>query len=475
MDKVKLVLSKVLEQAFWLSTVVVLVTAAVGWFLATGKLAAGYTTERRAIEGKFTDLQKIADNRSPPNQDWPQAVKIQTDTVKTKVKQTWSEIYNMQKDQVLKWPADLLGEAFVRDVEQAGPNAEIGEVHRRTYQNLIAGEFPRLVQLVGAASPEKLAAANVGGAKSARDDEELGGGSQTTNVPRETIVLWDAANQSQIEQALHWPIAPPTTLEVRNTQENLWVLRTLLAAIAQTNGQATGNYNATVKRIDQIAIGPDAANKFVEGLSASRIKLPEAPTSSAPGGADTGDGLGGGPKSLAPPGGGGPDDKSQAVGEEGRYLDATGKPIATAQAKSEEFKRLPVYLRLWMDQRQVTALIGQLANAPLPVELRQFRLNPSTGSGTGGGGVGGGTAGHSPRPSGSSAGFGPGKASGGDRGPQRPAASDSDGAGPFDSAVELHGIVYIYNPPDKAKLATAADAASEAAAPAGDAAAPSEP
>ncbi len=150
---------------------------------------------------------------------------------------------------------------------------------------------------------------------------------------------------------------------------------------------------------------------------------------------------------------GGVEGAAAPVDEGGRYVDATGKPVPTSVARGEEFKRLPAYLRLFMDQREIPALLGELAAAPLPVEVRQFRLNPG---GTSGGG--GAAASRPPLGGEHNPAFG---ATGGGRpaGGPRPTESGGPEVGPLDSVVELHGIVYIYNPPDKARLLAAADEA----------------
>ena len=60
-------------------------------------------------------------------------------------------------------------------------------------------------------------------------------------------------------------------------------------------------------------------------------------------------------------------------------------------------------------------------------------------------------------------------------GGERPAATDKQETGPYDVPVEIHAVIYIYNPPDREKLGTGAASAknpAEAAAPAAPAAAP---
>ena len=67
------------------------------------------------------------------------------------------------------------------------------------------------------------------------------------------------------------------------------------------------------------------------------------------------------------------------------------RATASLTAFGNEFKRLPVRMQLWMDQRWLPQLISECANAPLQVEVQEVRINPADdGSGGGGGGRGGG-------------------------------------------------------------------------------------
>jgi hypothetical protein len=52
-------------------------------------------------------------------------------------------------------------------------------------------------------------------------------------------------------------------------------------------------------------------------------------------------------------------------------------------------KRMPVRLRLVVDQRRIHRLLAEFGNSALPVEIRQVRVNPPTGGAGFGGGMGG--------------------------------------------------------------------------------------
>ena len=112
-----------------------------------------------------------------------------------------------------------------------------------------------------------------------------------------------------------------------------------------------------------------------------------------------------------------------------RYLDSEGQPYG-GEPEDAEFRRLPVRMRLTMDQRWIPQLLIECANAALPIEVKQLRLNPNQ-SGAGFGS----TANRSFR--GSSRGL---------RG------MDSLEADANLADVEIRGIVYIYNKPDETVL-----------------------
>ncbi|MGI8981768.1 MAG: hypothetical protein ACR2FY_21270 [Pirellulaceae bacterium] len=138
-------------------------------------------------------------------------------------------------------------------------------------------------------------------------------------------------------------------------------------------------------------------------------------------------------------------------------------------------KRMPVRMNFKMDQRKLTTLLANCGNSKLPVEVRQVRINRDTASSMGGGGDTGGTPGGMPgmsgdMPSGAGAGMGgapPGDSTagyggmmpggggmgGGGAGGSRPASSiASSKVDPNEITVEIYGIVYIYNPPDRKLL-----------------------
>jgi hypothetical protein len=123
------------------------------------------------------------------------------------------------------------------------------------------------------------------------------------------------------------------------------------------------------------------------------------------------------------------------VFDDRRYVDERGEPMPAGSPNPAEFKRMPVLMRLFMDQREIAKLLVGLANSPLPVDIRQLRINTKM------------QGFNNPLPKR----FGVVQDTGrrtssvinrGDR------SSEEAAQNPYDVAVEMHGIIYIFNPPD---------------------------
>lgn len=141
---------------------------------------------------------------------------------------------------------------------------------------------------------------------------------------------------------------------------------------------------------------------------------------------------------------------------EGRYVDRNYSPLGAAALRNASdaylavAKRMPVRLKLVMDQKHLHRFLTECGNSPLTVEVRQIRFNPSDGA-------------TSPGGSSSNKGGGPGAFGGGFGGPGGPGGFGGQGGGgesattqlnptPWDRPIEIYAIVYIYNPADSEKL-----------------------
>jgi hypothetical protein len=419
MAQLQVVLGYLRKHHFWLLCAVAVAASLFGWMQARGTLSDEYQKRKSAIDGTFGDLQRIETDEAPPNVNWTQAINKLTEAKRENVAKAWQGIYDEQQ-KVLAWP-EVLGDDFqkwIKDPKNARPETEIPysleQPFRERYRNQVLGaEFPKLPKIVEA----KL---EIEDADKARKPDEPG----APAAPEESYkVDWTQESQNAVYGSLKLPLDTiPSNLDVRLHQEDLWVYQTLLGIIRKTN--ETAGYSSHVKRIEQLLIGKPAAAKFQEGMKSGHIQLPTQ------GGTEDAQAAPGAVAEAAPPGEG-----AEPAPDADRYVDDAGTPLAAGTAGSEAFKRLPVFLKLEMNQLEITTLLSHCVNSPLPVEVRQLRINPEAA-----------------------------KEAGGQARPQAKAREGGDAvgataAGPLDATVEIHGIIYIYNPPDPAKLGQPAGAA----------------
>lgn len=165
------------------------------------------------------------------------------------------------------------------------------------------------------------------------------------------------------------------------------------------------------------------------------------PTGSSPTGTAGGTGPSGGSTTTATTASDDPADN--------RYVDNNFKPLPAAQmrtsleavpATAEQAalavaKRIPVRIRVRMDQRRVADLLAECANGKLPVEVRQWRINPQSQT----------SSKKSRRaPSMNTMGMPSLSSEGSERD-----TTDSDD---MEVLFELYGLVYLYNPANAKQL-----------------------
>jgi len=288
-----------------------------------------------------------------------------------------------------------------QSISKLPPNAVIDPSTRDAYVNYAKDQLPKLLDIV-----------------QVRRTVNTGEG-QNKEVKAVGLVVWDQDSRDSLEQLFDFS-GRPSSKHVRYTQEALWVYKALLDVIAKTNQGATAFYNVPIKKIEELSIA-QAANMPPD----SDVELPSSgtPQSTKPESAPT-----------VPAG----DATDEELGE-GRYVNEQGKPVPAAQAESGEFKLMPILMKLVMDQRKIPDLLINCANSELLVEVRRLRVNPEA-SGT------------RKKLSNSSRGT--------RSGTNRNSNAGSMVEGPYDVTVELRGLIYIYNRPDRQKLGVVDNVAS---------------
>lgn len=431
MDQLKVALAILKKHYFWLLCIVCTALGFVGWSMASKKLSAEYATRKTEILGKFSALDTIANTPDFPNSKWKEAVDKLTTDQKKKVRVVWQKVYDEQS-KLLTWP-DYLGEDFLKHVKSRAPGSDLDPRYCERYSREIQREFPKLLAIIDAVPSNKERATTGGAAPAAAAPAAAApaaGAPAGASPADEDRIAWAADSQERIDKSLQFA-GTPTSLEVWLTQENLWVYQSILNIIKNVNA---GSVVPKIRKIDELAIAQKAAEIYGKGLATGLIDAPAA----APGGEAA---AAAAPGDAPPAGDAGGGDAAATAPDDRRYLDAEGKPLPAGSAAKEQFKRMPVFLRLTMDQREIPKLLVECANSPLPLDVRQLRINPSKGQAA----------------------------------PTQPSANSGTPAprGSYDVPIEIGGIITIYNPPDMTRLGSdAADGAVPPADPAAPAAAP---
>ena len=449
MDQLKEFLGLFRRQHFWFILPVLLILAGYGWWSATGTVSETVSRNVSTIGGYHQAATGIANTTDHPNEEWHEVMDELIASRRANVLAAWQKKWERQ-GKTFTWPQDAFGPrsaSVLKIVEDMRPiekvdftKQELPPVARTDYKAFMQNQLPRIAQRIGAIWDPggTLVDARGSGTLPANSDEELPPG-----FDKPTIVQWNPENQKFIQQTFDWP-GYPTTMQVLYAQEDLWILGSIIDIIKATNGDARTQATAPVKEIISIKYGKDVARRgYVD---------PPAPVRTGGGDDDDDLDLGGGgtaPPPAEPTAEDPNDPNAPKLGPPhlavGRYVDQNFQKINTIEDLKSNLdiaKRIPVQIRVRIDQQYVNRLLAACANAPLTYEVRQFRYSPPdevsfTESATP----------YSPQAHGSGGGmidFG-----GNATGPQMIAPENVDR---LDQEVELWGIIYIFNPVNEAML-----------------------
>lgn len=437
---------------FWVLLIVVIVLSAAGWYLTRTAVARQYKNNASKIDGAFRNMTTLAREELHPNQKYLEGGDELNEKRRDSVWKAWNLKYEKQGP-LFAWPEPSpeipLEKAFLdtvadlRPVETKvpwSPDQDTEELLRyklrEDYPLYIKAEIPKLAAIIGAEWKIQDAddAGGVGGGFGAPPPAD-GEGRKTEKVDF-SKVRWDVQNQRQIvADHFDWsqrrdPV--PTTLEILYAQEDLWVYRALMKIIRETNGGTGSGAPLAIPQIDFIRIG-------------KRAKWNPAPITghgikAAGTGRATAEDEEGAEQMPAPVHGeGGRESRGAADAPTGdpadfRYVDMENQPLTgeklrgttggagTEQATLAVAKRIPVHMKLVIDQREINKLLVECGNSPLMVEVQQLRFNPGAGV----------------------TGFGPARPGG--------AAAGMALAAPDYRPVELFGIISMYNPVNASAL-----------------------
>lgn len=466
MDAIKQKLGPIFKHGFWIMTGVVTLCSLGIWFWTTMTLTQEHADQETKLNA---DVNKVSTLRSEladhPNEKSHTEMNVLIDQREAEVLEAWSSVFERQQ-QYLVWPQTLRQDFLDRFTDQIPvekyieypplPEQEVNTELRKRYANYIKEVLPEIAEIAGTEWTAEFKATPAGGGMGDMGmdyGDDYGGDEGTmmgagavdvdiTGTSGGPLVEWATSSQENVlEDLFPWKGTRPTTLQVHYSQENTWILRQLMSIVSKVNSGATQKFQTKIRAIQQIQIGESV--EFEQG----EVAEPGADEAGmAYGmGMDDMEGMGDDYMMDSLMGGGtagGAFTAQTPDPAEGRYLDLNNEPLAAATLRNAlksmnpndaglaVAKRVPVMMKVKIDQRYVPRLLAACGSAALMVEVRQVRVldpNASSSSASMFGGDEGGTMGG-----------------------MMTSAPKNDF--PFDVEVEVYGVINIYNPPLKEAL-----------------------
>ena len=401
MDK----LQPLIKHRYWICFALSVVFVVVGWWMASGAIAIEIEDRMKKVDESFT---KATQGATKPNKSWVDAAKKENEADTLSYDRASKQLLQRQKN-ARKWPDALVnsmkGISYRQDLKDTTTRARWASIYR--------DQIEQLLQIV----------------KPFKDGEGL--------------VLVDTGKISH-KPFNSWRTSRPSSTEIWNCQEDIWLLESLLKSIARVNEGATRLTESQIRQIfrlhlrggDRDAAASGSAGGGMGGMGAMGMAMPGGAEGGAfmPEGVGMGGGsgtatsypgkefegaagsdilteefgafaAGGGPQSGMSPMGGmggmggmgaiamgggaeGMGGMSGAPAEEKRYVDG-GDGDTTLGYKTRAFL-LDVLIR----DEQVPNLLASLTNSDFPVEIvrveivSKFTPSKSAGGMTGGPGMG---------------------------------------------------------------------------------------
>lgn len=211
MDKLK----PLIVHKFWIILFIALLLPVIGWSMATGSLAKEIEERKSAIDQAFTDAQ-VPPN--PPNQTWSTALKQINEQKRKYNSESTRYLWEKQKE-LFVWPPDIA--PFMVDTPYRG---EISIKPRNLYRSAYKFEILRAHKL---ANPYSL--------KDGTGLVDL----DPNVIPHVPLDKWETVS--------------PTSEDMWDAQEDVWLVTSILEAIAKVNKES-GAANISESPVRQISI-----------------------------------------------------------------------------------------------------------------------------------------------------------------------------------------------------------------------------
>jgi|GEM_PF-6065250 len=409
MDQAKVYLALLKKHHFWVMCGFIFITSIVVYSMGVGELEKQTEARKSVINAAKSEQQAIR-SKFQPNPKTLEVYQSKNVAVSKDVEAAWIKLYWTQRSQLV-WPEDMKQLKVKLDQwPDTIPPTQFDDDLRRTFQNVMTqpNERARLGKIIQIYTETKVEAEKKGLVHGGERPRIIPG--QGPNAPQEEIVSsglvrWGSPipGNTGVDNLFIYPwvpkTSPPTDLEMRYAQEDLWVYEFLLRALAKVNEGADLKKpeKALLKEIVELRIGQQAASippttNLVGDLASIVGAVAAVPGQPGVSGMEgQGMGMNGASPSGFPPGGnpGGIPGQPGATAttntddllKAGRYCDLDGKPIMPTEfaekIEKDQYRLMPVYMRLVINQQNLPGLMTELSTAVMPMRIKQVQLYKS--------------------------------------------------------------------------------------------------
>ncbi len=339
-----------IKSIFWVSCFLAIIAAFVITRMAFMDIQEKYEVRKSQLEGKRKLIQQISQKQNHPNEKTITEIKSLTTDVSGRVMKAWVRLADDQQKKK-KWP-EVLGNDFLKMISKLQPGDEIPLIYRERYRDFIGKHIPSILDQFELRKQQRkkyIYDSSTGYIDFDRDAEgnfiweDVG---KETYIPPSSAVMRpnpDGTLPSREDDTrwvgnVEWkspeilalmPKKTPTSEEIWNTQEDLWIYEELLGIVRETN-KGIGNdfHKSPIKTILSMKIGEAASGAVDSAMGSS-------------GGSSR-----------------------------GRYV----------RNSFQQFQQMPVALSLIVDQRRLSDVQVNCANSPIPIGVVEVSVDFKSGS-----------------------------------------------------------------------------------------------
>ena len=357
MDKIKALLAKIQRHHFWVLAAVGVAIMLYCWNESVHEIERGFKKNKTAVSSQFKKMKTDSQRSVFPNESWIKETTNVANKVSDNVAAAWTDVIEMQQKGTA-WPNHIVG-----DDGNETFDPDQGEIDLRGFADEVAKEESDEEKAVLVLHYAEAAPLLIRELRKILDvDEGTGQGG----------VDWDQSNYDLLKKAyatdeiknLKWS-------DCRDRQKFLWVFQAMGQAIANTNKDEDDKYNLPIHTIKELAVAGGAARlneaKWSVEVSENTTQIDAS-----------GEGA-----------------KGKTSAKRGSALQRRGKTNAPKTRKSrgnkslqkplvdeikdpprvDGYELIPFRMRVRMDPHYLNALLGAIANLPLPLEIQGLRFH----------------------------------------------------------------------------------------------------